>query len=93
MFFGVYIPITSLVFKENRKTKDLLLIDAANEFEKEKNQDNLTNKNINKIIETYQESGKLQRTFKIHIFSRDVKNHIRKIWRYYEESFRRKLNL
>ncbi|MCQ2011300.1 type I restriction-modification system subunit M [Sporolactobacillus sp. STSJ-5] len=54
LFYGVTIPTTILVFKKNRKTKDILFIDASNEFEKGKNQNKLTDDNINKIIETYQ---------------------------------------
>ncbi|SHI19397.1 type I restriction-modification system subunit M [Desulfosporosinus lacus] len=53
LFYGVGIPTTILVFKKNRKTKDIFFIDASNEFEKGKNQNRLTDKNINKIIETY----------------------------------------
>jgi type I restriction enzyme M protein len=53
LFYGVSIPTTILVFKKNRKTKDILFIDASNEFEKGKNQNKLADKNINKIIETY----------------------------------------
>lgn len=53
LFYGVSIPTTILVFKKNRKTKDILFIDASNEFKKGKNQNKLTDKNINKIIETY----------------------------------------
>jgi type I restriction enzyme M protein len=53
LFFGVSIPTTILVFKKNRKTKDILFIDASNEFGKGKNQNKLTVNNINKIIETY----------------------------------------
>lgn len=53
LFYGVSIPTTILVFKRNRKTKDILFIDASNEFEKGRNQNILTGENINKIIETY----------------------------------------
>lgn len=53
LFYGVSIPTTILVFKKNRKSKDILFIDASNEFEKGKNQNKLTENNINKIIETY----------------------------------------
>ena len=53
LFYGVGIPTTILVFKKNRKTKDIFFIDASNEFIKSKNQNRLTDKNINKIIETY----------------------------------------
>lgn len=53
LFYGVSIPTTILVFKKNRKTKDILFIDASNEFEKGKNQNKLTDRNIDKIVETY----------------------------------------
>jgi type I restriction enzyme M protein len=54
LFYGVSIPTTILVFKKkSKKTKNILFIDASNEFEKGKNQNKLTNENINKIIETY----------------------------------------
>ncbi|MDU2243103.1 MAG: N-6 DNA methylase, partial [Paenibacillus sp.] len=53
LFYGLSIPTTILVFKKSRKTKDILFIDASNEFEKGKNQNKLTDSNINKIIETY----------------------------------------
>jgi len=53
LFYGTSIPTTILVFKKNRTTRDVLFIDASNEFEKGKNQNNLSDKNITKIIETY----------------------------------------
>ena len=53
LFFGVTIPTVIIVFKKKRTTKDILFIDASNEFEKGKNQNRLTDENINKIIETY----------------------------------------
>lgn len=53
LFYGVSIPTTILVFKKNRKSKDILFIDASKEFEKGKNQNKLTDENINKIIQTY----------------------------------------
>lgn len=55
LFYGTSIPTCILVFKghEARNTKDVLFIDASNEFEKAKNKNKLTAENINKIIETY----------------------------------------
>lgn len=55
LFYGTSIPTCVLVFKgrEARKNKDILFIDASNEFEKGKNQNKLSAENINKIIETY----------------------------------------
>lgn len=55
LFYGTSIPTTILVFKKNRKTKDVLFIDASREFEKGKNQNILNNENINKIIRTFKE--------------------------------------
>ncbi|WP_454055060.1 type I restriction-modification system subunit M [Clostridium sp. Marseille-Q7071] len=55
LFYGTSIPTTILVFKKNRKTKDILFIDASNDFEKGKNQNNLSNENIDKIITTFKE--------------------------------------
>lgn len=55
LFYGTSIPTCVLVFKgrEVRKNKDILFIDASNEYEKGKNQNKLSPENINKIIETY----------------------------------------
>ncbi|MDR0316892.1 MAG: type I restriction-modification system subunit M [Lactococcus lactis] len=53
LFYGVSIPTTILVFKKKRTTKDILFIDASNEFEKGKNQNRLTDDNIQKIVDTY----------------------------------------
>lgn len=56
LFYGTSIPTCVLVFKgrEARTTKDILFIDASNEFDKGKNQNKLTSDNIAKIIETYE---------------------------------------
>jgi type I restriction enzyme M protein len=53
LFFGTSIPACILVFKKNRQYKDILFIDASKEFEKSKNQNNLTTTQINKIVDTY----------------------------------------
>ena len=54
LFYGTSIPTTILVFKKNRDRRDVLFIDASSEFEKGKNQNRLTEENIQKIIETYE---------------------------------------
>lgn len=53
LFYGTSIPTTILVFKKNRDNRDVLFIDASNEFEKGKNQNNLSDENIDKIVDTY----------------------------------------
>lgn len=55
LFFGTTIPACIMVFKKDRKRNDILFIDASGEgnFEKDKNQNKLREKDIQKIIETY----------------------------------------
>lgn len=56
LFYGTSIPTCVLVFKGREARgdkKDILFIDASNEFEKDKNQNKLTVENIEKIVETY----------------------------------------
>ncbi|KPU54946.1 type I restriction-modification system subunit M [Bacillus wiedmannii] len=53
LFFGTSIPTTVIVLKKNRTTRDVLFIDASNEFTKGKNQNKLSKENIDKIIKTY----------------------------------------
>ena len=56
LFYGTSIPTCVLVFKGREargETKNILFIDASNEFEKGKNQNKLTQENISKIVDTY----------------------------------------
>ena len=53
LFYGTSIPTIILVLKKNRKTKDVLFIDASKNFTKGKNQNNLKKEDIDKIIQTY----------------------------------------
>lgn len=54
LFYGTSIPATVLVFKKCRKDDDdILFIDASREYEKGKNQNRLTDENIQKIFNTY----------------------------------------
>lgn len=55
LFYGTSIPTVILVLKKNREKKDILFIDASNDFEKNKNQNNLRDEDIDKIIKTYKE--------------------------------------
>ncbi|MGB4984543.1 MAG: type I restriction-modification system subunit M [Erysipelotrichaceae bacterium] len=58
LFYGTGIPTCVLVFKGREargNNKDVLFIDASNEFEKVKNQNKLKKDNIDKIIKTYQD--------------------------------------
>lgn len=53
LFYGVAIPVVILVFKRGRKNKDVLFINASEDFEKEKTQNKLHAVHIDKIVSTY----------------------------------------
>lgn len=55
LFFGTAIPTTVIILKKNRRTRDVLFIDASKEFIKDNKQNKLTKENIDKIINTYKE--------------------------------------
>ena len=62
LFYGTSIPATILVFKKCRKDdEDILFIDASKEFEKGKNQNKLTNKNIDKIFDVYKNRKEIEK--------------------------------
>lgn len=54
IFFGTGIPTCILVLKKCREENEkVLFIDASQEFQKERNQNLLTDANVNKIVDTY----------------------------------------
>jgi len=55
LFYGTGIPAVVLVFKKNRDRKEILFIDASNEYAKEKNQNRLRIEDIDKIEKVYNE--------------------------------------
>lgn len=54
LFFGTGIPAAILLFKQNKTDDSVLFIDASREFKSGKNQNQLTDDNIDKIVATYQ---------------------------------------
>lgn len=55
LFYGTSIPTCILVLKKCKETpENILFIDASNDFEKVKNQNELRPENIEKIVATYQ---------------------------------------
>lgn len=62
LFYGTGIPATVLVFNKSRKEdEDILFIDASKEFQKGKNQNWLSNENIQKIFVTYKERKEIEK--------------------------------
>ena len=53
LFYGTGIPAAILIFKKQKSDDSILFIDASREFKSGKNQNNLTEENITKIVETY----------------------------------------
>ncbi len=53
IFYGTSIPTCVLVFKKCREVDDILFIDASACFEKGKNQNNLRDEDIDRIVTTY----------------------------------------
>jgi len=68
LFFGTSIPTTVIILKKNRTTRDVLFIDASNEFVKERNQNKLSNINIDKIIKTYQNRKNVEKYAQVASF-------------------------
>ncbi|WP_395088310.1 type I restriction-modification system subunit M [Armatimonas sp.] len=54
LFFSTGIPVCILVLKKCKKFDDVLIINAAEHFEKGKRQNQLTTEHISKIVDTYQ---------------------------------------
>jgi len=61
LFFGTGIPATILIFKKGRPTTDVLFIDASREFDKEKNQNSLSDVHIAKILDTYRQRKEIDK--------------------------------
>lgn len=61
LFFGTSIPTTVIILKKNRETRDVLFIDASNDFVKGKNQNKLSIENIDKVVETYRKRGDIEK--------------------------------
>ena len=76
LFYGTSIPTCILVFKgrEARNRRDVLFIDASNGFEKDKNQNKLTDDDIKKIIDTYQNREDVEKYAHVATFDEIVSN-------------------
>lgn len=53
LFYGTGIPAAILIFNRNKKTTDVLFIDASRAYEDAKNQNKLRAQDIEKIVATY----------------------------------------
>ncbi|EPF02519.1 type I restriction-modification system subunit M [Bacillus toyonensis] len=74
LFFGTSIPTTVIILKKNRTTRDVLFIDASNEFTKGKNQNELSKENIDKIVETYKKREDVEKYAHVATFDEIKEN-------------------
>ena len=74
LFYGVTIPAAIVVFKKNRERKDVLFIEASREYEKDKNQNKLESKNIEKIVKTYEDYKEVEKYSHIATFEEIKEN-------------------
>ena len=68
LFYSTGIPVCILVLKKCKKPDDVLFINASEHFEKGKRQNDLSDKHIKKIVDTYK-----QRPDRIERYARRVK--------------------
>jgi type I restriction enzyme M protein len=61
LFFGTSIPACIMVFNKQKRDTNILFIDASREFNKEKNQNSLSNDHIQKILNTYKNKKELDK--------------------------------
>ena len=55
LFYSTGIPVCIIVLKKCRKSDDVLFINAAEHYDKDKKQNSLSEKHIQKIVETYRD--------------------------------------
>lgn len=53
IFHSTSIPTTILIFKENKDNSDVMFIDASDEFKKARNENIITDDNVDKIVDAY----------------------------------------
>jgi type I restriction enzyme M protein len=74
LFFGTSIPTTVIILKKNRTTREVLFIDASKEFIKGKNQNKLSNDNIDRIVEAYKKREYVEKYAHIATFDEIKEN-------------------
>lgn len=74
IFFNTSIPTTVIILKKNRTNRDVFFIDASNEFEKGKNQNILTDKNISKILDAYKNREDMEKYAHLATFNEIKEN-------------------
>ena len=74
IFFNTSIPTCVIVLRKDNTSRDILFIDASQEFEKGKNQNRLTDANIDKIVSTFFERKDVDKYAHLASFEEIKKN-------------------
>lgn len=74
IFFNTSIPTTVIILKKNREKKDVLFIDASNEFTKAKNQNVMEEEHIHKILDVYRKREGLEKYAHVAQYEEIVEN-------------------
>src|SRR5699024_1519640 len=74
IFYNTSIPTTVIILKKNRSTKDVLFIDASQEFEKGRNQNYLKSEHIDRIVDTYVKREDVEKYAHVASFEEIVEN-------------------
>ncbi|MGS5013148.1 type I restriction-modification system subunit M [Bacillus cereus] len=74
IFLGTSIPTTMIILKKNRDTKDVLFIDASNDYTNEKKQYVLEDTHINKILDAYKRREDIRKYAHVASFDEIVEN-------------------
>lgn len=74
LFFGTGIPACILIFKKNKVDNNVVFIDASKEYDKGKNQNNLRDEDINKIVEAYNNRKEVEKYCHIASFEEIKEN-------------------
>ena len=61
LFYNTSIPTVILVLKKTKENRDVIFIDASKGFEKKKNQNELREEDIQKILDTYEKHEDVER--------------------------------
>jgi len=74
IFFNTSIPTTVIILKKNRDNKDVLFIDASEDYTKVKTQNVLEDTHINKILDTYKNRETLDKYSYLASYDEIVEN-------------------
>lgn len=61
LFYGTGIPAAIMIFNKAKKNKEVLFIDASNEYDKETRQNILLDEHIQKIVSTYKKYKEIEK--------------------------------